>query len=517
MGVFWEGRQYDILLERADGATMPFMIVPHSDRRERVNDFAPVISTTGEAQYAEGVWQPWTQKDWRGGLGQEKWDTDEAARFYEAENVETRLQGKVMLQTAVSTADLHPAAQPVDFAGYIYMRATATYNLRRYQSGVGWGGFGIFDAPVTDMLVYGSYLFLAIGPDHDAQTVNSAGSAGFCGAHRTHWAAWDEKLWGSLGHQIFATTDGSTWESAINVGDSSTVITSMRPFAQRLYIGKEDGLYYYDGADVYQMIDCRNRLWSGNFAEMAEWEGYLYFNILRQIYKYSESAIVDITPAMYGTLDKESYGYGVPKSFVAAPAALYVGFDLAENSYPCVLTYTGEGWHPMWKGVDGQEFHGMGYSPEHDLLLLNNGYTKTRQLPSMSDLPCAPFAATGALITPRFDGNMPIVPKAMKSVTLHTRGCNEAQKITVQYRKDGDEEWTTAGDVTSSPQGEIALAPGAGALEVTSDIQFRFILSTSSPNLTPVLEHIAALWLPRPAAVYAFICSVRLGAPIPLG
>jgi hypothetical protein len=333
---------------------------------------------------------------------------------------------------------------------------------------------------------------------------------------RRSFAVWDEKLWGSLGHQIFSTTDGTTWSAAISVGDSSADIVSMAPFAQRLYIGKEDGLYYYDGSDVYQVIDCRNRLWSGNFCQMAEWEGYLYFNILRRVYKYSETAIQDITPRMYGDLTKETYGYGLPEAFVASPSALYVGFDLAENDYPVVLAYTGQGWHPMWKGASGDTFHGLGYSAELDWLLVNDGNTRYRQLVSMSDMPYPAFAATGALITPRFDGGMPQAPKAIKSILLHTRDCSSDQYIEVQYRKDGETDWTLAGQITSSPKEEINLAPLVGAVEVERDIQFRFILATSTPTLTPVLEHMACMWLPRPEAVYAYTVSVRLGAPLPL-
>ena len=84
------------------------------------------------------------------------------------------------------------------------------------------------------------------------------------------------------------------------------------------------------------------------------------------------------------------------------------------------------------------------------------------------------------------------------------------------YRKDGATTWTNAGDVTSSPTGEVSLDAAAGAIEVTSDIQFRFILASASTDYTPVLEHMSVLWLPRPEAVYAYTCSVRLGEPIPL-
>jgi len=518
MGVWVDGYEYDIAIERPDGTRQGFMIVKHSDRRERINDWAPVLSTTGEMQYAEGIWRPWTQGDWQGGLGQEKWDTDETTRFYEAENVEARVDGKIMLASAASLFDAEPALQPVDFGGYTFMRSSGTAQLRKYESGVGWSAvdLGADAVAAKDLLVFGSHLFIATSAT--AETMIASGSMGNCGVERTHLAAWDEKLWGSLGHQIFSTTDGSTWGSAVNVGDSSTNIISMRPFAQRLYIGKEDGLFYYDGTDVMQMIDCRNRLYSGNFIDLAEWEGYLYFNILRRIYKFSETAIVDITPEMYGSVTKEGYGYGLPKSLFASPTALYVGFDLSENDYPCVLAYNGVGWHPVYKGDSGDTFYGGGYSAEQDFLLFNDtDGTWVRSLPSMSDLPAAPFAATGALITPRFDGNMPMVPKAVKSVTLHTRDVNTAQKITVQYRKDGETAWTNAGDVTSSPSGEISLDAAAGAIEVTSDIQFKFILSTASTGNTPVVEHMSALWLPRPDAVYAYICSVRLGTPIPLG
>ncbi|RLC80046.1 MAG: hypothetical protein DRJ03_22420, partial [Chloroflexi bacterium] len=277
MGVWVDGQLYDIAIERANGERLGFMIVKGSDRKERVNDWAPVISTTGEPQYSSGVWRPWTQSDWSGGLGQEIWDSSEKTRFYEAEGVETRIDGRVMLATAVTVTDPDiAAAQPVDYGGKIFMRATATYCLRQYESGVGWSTAYSFAAIPTDICVHGSDLYVAVGDSEDMWVWRS-GAWTQLDVAASRLAVWDEKLWRSKGHEIFYTeTAGSTWSSAIAVGDSSTTITSMCPFAQKLYIGKEDGLYYYDGSDVVQMIDCRNRLWSGNFVQMAEWEGYLY-------------------------------------------------------------------------------------------------------------------------------------------------------------------------------------------------------------------------------------------------
>lgn len=524
MGVYVDGVEYDVAIERSTGEQLGFMIVPHSDRRERINDWAPNISTTGELAYAEGVWRPWTQSDWSGGLGQEVWDQSEQTKFYEAEGVETRIKGKVMMATAVTVGDAGvTAAQPVDHASYIFMRSTASPCVRRYEDGVGWTNQGTVTLadPATDLIVYGTSLYIASAAS-SYSIRNAAGDYGLGPVDREHFATWNPgatpSLYGSHGHQIFASTDGTTWGAAISVGDSSSDITSLTPFAQSLYIGKEDGLFYYDGTDVVQMIDCRNRIWSGNFCELAEWEGYLYFNILRRIYKYSESAIIDITPNMYGDLTKESYDYGIPKALVVSPTALYVAFDLAENDYPCVLAYTGLGWHPVYKGTSGDTMYGMGYSAELDWLLINDGNTRYRQLVSMTDYPYPAFGgATGVLTFAKFDGAMPQTPKAAKSVTLHTRDCSATEKITVQYRKDGATAWEEVGDVTSSPHEEISLAPLAGALEVTSDIQIQLILSTGTIGLSPVLEHFTLQWLPRPEAIYAHLVSLRLGTPIPLG
>ena len=526
MGVFVENVEYDISLQRSTGEILGFMTVPHSDRRERINDYAPNISTTGDIAYAEGVWKPWTQDTWVSGLGEEVWSSAEQSRFYEAENVETRIDGKVMLATALTLTDASIAtAQPVDFSAKVYMRCTATNLLREYTDGVGWAsvGAGFLSSP-TDMIVFGDKLYVASANTHYAW-MEATGSWTVAPVDREHFATFNPgatpSLYGSHGHQVFASTDGSTWGTAISIGDSSADITAMAPFAQALYIGKEDGLYRYDGADVVQMIDARNRLWSGNFVGgLAEWEGFLYFSVLRRIFKFSESAVIDITPEAYGSLAAESYDYGLPEAFVTSPTALYVGFDLAENDYPCVLSYTGLGWHPIYKGASGATFEGMGYSAELDWFLVNDGNTHFRQLVSMTDYPypifCVGAGATGSLTTPKFDGGMPVTPKAVKSVTLSTRDCDANQKITVQYRKDGASAFTEVGDITSSPSEELSLSPLQGAVSVSDWIQFRFILSTVSPANTPVLEHMAINWLPRPPAVFAYSVSLRLGSPLTL-
>ena len=526
MGVTVDGVVFDISLERSTGEKLGLMIVPHSDRRERISDFAPTISTTGDLAYQSGIWRPWTQSDWSSGLGQEVWDSSQTARFYEAENVETRIRGKVMLATAVSVTDASiAAAQPVDFNSKVYMRCTGTNLLREYTDGVGWasGTPAVVSSP-SDLVVYGAKLYAASANSHYGWL--TTGGTWIAGPlDREHFATWNPgatpSLWGSHGSQVFSSTDGSTWGTAISVGDTSANITALAPFDQVLYIGKEDGLYYLDADEnVFQMIDCKNRLWANNFiGGLVEFEGFLYFSILKRIYKYSSSAIVDITPATQGSLVKETYGYGFPEAFVASPTALYVGFDLAENDYAVVLAYNGLGWHPIYKGDAGSTFHGMGYSSELDWFLFNDGSTKYKPLPSMTDLPYPSFSTTGTgvLTFPKFDGDMPQTAKACKSVVCHTRDCSATEKITIQYCVDDSSTWVEAGSITSSPQEELSLSALAGAIEVDSNIQIRALLTTGTPTVTPVLEHFALLWLPRPPATFAHQVSVRLGTPIPLG
>jgi len=403
----------------------------------------------------------------------------------------------------------------------VYMRCTGTNIIREYEDGVGWtsGTPAVISDP-TDLEVFGAKLFAASANSHYAW-LTAAGTWIAGPLDREHFAAWNpsatHSLYGSHGHQIFASVDGSTWDAAITVGDSSADITSMRPFAGNLYIGKQDGLYTYDGTDVVQAIDCRNRIWTGNFIEMEEWEGYLYFNILRRVYKYSPTSIIDITPQQYGSLVKETYSYGTPEWFVAGPSALYVGFDLAENDYPVVLAYNGVGWHPIYKGASGDTFRGLGYSPELDWLIVNDGSTRSRALVSMTDLPYPAFSATGSLTSPKFSGDMPQTSKALKSVVLHTRDCvADKQYIVIDRKQDAETTWTSVGTVSTSPREEISLSALAGALEVTRDIQFRFTLTSLSPANTPVLEHCTVNWLPRPDAIFAHSVQVRIGSPIPL-
>jgi len=56
------------------------------------------------------------------------------------------------------------------------------------------------------------------------------------------------------------------------VGDSDTAILSMWPFAQSMFFGKEDGLYYlYSDGDVYQGPMFRQSRSTYNFLNMRDW------------------------------------------------------------------------------------------------------------------------------------------------------------------------------------------------------------------------------------------------------
>lgn len=519
MSVVVGGKQYHVSLSDGEHA-YGFNIVRGSDSRIAVNDWAPIYST-GDQQFAEGTWQPVAYQDWSGGVGLERYLNAAETQYHRGSHVETRIPGRITLGGVWELKDAGQAAtaNPIDYDTGLYVPCEK--KLRRCLAGVwstvndGVGGRpGDFAANITHLHVDGANLFIALGtgsPSYKYVQSTNTFTALAAGLNGQCFATALGKVWYAKGNHVYGGTDGTTFATDITVGDASANIVALYPYNEKLYIGKSDSLWEYNGTNVLKKLDFATSKYEGNFAHMREWGGYLFFNILRRVYKYSPSSIADVTPTLTGDADKELYGWGVPIMMCATPSALLSAFKNGENAYSNVLAYTGSAWHPVYAGVSST-LAAVGYSRNMDWIVVNDGATRVQQQIAQADRCDGHYEATGWIELPWFDAGYRLFKKSGKEVVIESRDCTAEDKITIKYRTTDGAGWTTLASqvVSSASPTTISLDPAAGALEFFK-IQFRLELERRADTTkTPTVTSFILRYLIRPARTYAYSAQLRL-------
>ena len=129
-----------------------------------------------------------------------------------------------------------------------------------------------------------------------------------------------------------STDSGVTWSAAINVGNAATNVTGLGTAFGLLMIGKEDGLFAYDGTNVIDLLPKHNVKNANNFKALVYHEGFLYTHYLGVVLKLSYSSgtitnVVEITPTMTGDDNKDRFGHGTIVWMWSGVNHLYAAFD----------------------------------------------------------------------------------------------------------------------------------------------------------------------------------------------
>ncbi len=523
MSIVVGGKKYSIAITR-NGVTYGFMIVRGSDQRQRINDWAPIYST-GDQQFAEGTWQPIAWMDWSGGIGQERYDNTLQAKVYTSAKAETRIPGRVTLGGRWVTTDAGQiaTANPLDFAGNVFVPCGT--KLRKYTvPGGPWSDGYTAAASIVRAHVDGALLYLALGTATDAVKLDAAMSPTvLTGFKATCWASYATKVWRGLANHILGSADaGATWPTDVTIGDASTSVAALLPYNKKLFIGKDDALWSYDGSNVVKELDFATQAYAGppggNFRHMVEWGGALYFNVLRRVIRFTPTTWNDVTPEITGDVTKENYGFGLPVMFATMPSMLLVAFQNGENQYANLLGNTAgskDAWHQLY-GPAVATLNAVGYSRAKDWLVVNDGSTRFQAQIAQADRCAADYEASGEVVTPWFDGGYPFFKKSGKSVILETRDCSATETVGVDFRTLDGAAWTALGSsvISSMAPTTIALDPLAGALEFFK-IQFRLRLARGGDaTKRPMVTRFILLYLNRPESVFAYTVQVKLSSRV---
>ena len=547
------GSTHDITL--ASGATKyGFMIAPGSYRTERVDDFAPRIATGTDSKTREGYWDSYSQSSASEGVDQEEFLNINQIASSDG-NVFTDIPLALQLDSAWTTADASgssTAPMIIDF-GPSHVVAGCGTSLRRSTDGVTWSGHttpgGALAASIVWMHEHNTFLFVAVNGNNYYRSDTNNPAILTAGAQTascfTTWTKSDQVVYLVLAtsNTIKTSSDnGTTWSAAINVGSSSSLITGMASAFGYLLIGKEDGLWRYDGTSLVDIVQYPVQKNSTNFRCIIPYDGFIYTHMMGRVLKIAltsgtVSSLVDITPEMKGTAVKELYGHGKPTWMYTGPFVLYAAFNdgraTSGEGYPELMAYSGSGWHQRYLGTTaGKVMAAAGYSSNlvRSHINLQADGTLFKKMISLRDIPFPSYPATGQFETSDYTGDLPFMQKAFRSLNVEARSLDVAKgrNISVSYSPDKGATYVAMGTVTTNGRTNLPFKPTTSstlsdsATVNSNSIRLKFTLTQGTvetaptPAVTPVLVRYTVDFLNRPLATHAHSANLRLGTTMTL-
>lgn len=519
-------------------STYGFILYPNITgwRRLDISDFAPRVSA-GALSYRDlSIWQTWAQDDWRHGFGQ-AYFIDESGYMKTDNGVDTRHKGIVMMATTPTSSETgHTVVKFVDFASKVYAIKNGNAGVRVYDPTAGtWAATAQTTGTCLDAVAIGTYLVVSLDGastrlrKFDGSNWSDAGNAGNPPNHINKLCLHGGYLWASEHDSNYLHYDSeddiSTLEGgegadtdAIKVGPGDIPIVNMISYAGQLYVAREDGIWVIaDDNTSRLLLDFSRERHADNFQSMAVWKGHLFFTVRQNIYRYTGSTLMDITPPRYSET-YPYYTYGDFQDMVPRGPWLYVRARDSETTFhECILAFDGTGWHKLHSITTSPYImNSMGYSTTTDRMWLNytGASTTTAYIPfqSLSDLPYASFSTTtttASFTTSKFDAGFIDVIKVFSSLRVRSNNCSSTKYISVDYSVD-DGSWVNLGNVTTSPYQLINFPDPTAATTYGKTLQLRFTFHTASATSSPILESFAVNYLLRPTAVWGWQLNLCL-------
>jgi len=105
---------------------------------------------------------------------------------------------------------------------------------------------------------------------------------------------YDGKLWKGDDNKIAYLTPTTGWASELEVGSADHKILNTAVAFGRIYFGKSDALWCYEGGRVYEVEPFYGEVSDSNFKLMHATHGALYFNIGAKLYRYTGAGNIEL-------------------------------------------------------------------------------------------------------------------------------------------------------------------------------------------------------------------------------
>lgn len=341
-----------------------------------------------------------------------------------------------------------------------------------------WDTVGGFAGRVCGVCVTGEVVYFALGPTQYIQRMRWDSSSQTYGtaADGTNKAealvlfrdtANTPCLWRGLNYEVSnaglqAWGTALTFGTAIRVGSGDSRITSVAVYDDRLFVGKEDGIWAIESSVPRQVpVDFSSLRSSGNCKRMIAWNLFLIFPLLHGLERLYGTQVDDFGP---------NKGEGLPSGrngpivdLLPLPGMVLAVVDGGNTGYSSIMLYNTLGWHEVIRGAQNGRMAGVWYEVLADgeiRLWYNEGgslcyanmsaLTFDRSLDSRMD-----YAATGEMVTLWAGTDLADVPKIWHEVAIFWERAGAT--LTLYYQRDNETAWTSVGSTTTDGVVRFAL------------------------------------------------------------
>lgn len=293
--------------------------------------------------------------------------------------------------------------------------------------------------------------------------------------------------------QSFTGTDITTGMVALGtVGEKYLTILSMKEFNGRVYLGKPDGLFVYDGVQIQSLVSLPGNVSGENFKLLAVYNGILYYVHRHCIYSFNGSTIEKI---------KDFYKSEYVKDMQVANGRLWVltkALKTVAGKYTAtdglLYYFDGQGWYLYEATTATSTFDSpiavMAYpdfSTWESLFQIWENTTNKAQLrwhkTYYEDIAAA--SNVGEVLSPIFDANLSNVDKYFESFIQTYENIAVNDTIVVSFRTFNNNAWSafqTLGTITSTSTNGLLKRFTTAYAGTFRKIQFKTVVTRTSTS-----------------------------------
>ena len=430
-------------------------------------------------------------------------DVADLGRYHYSQNVDPRYRGQLILGPLQSTDTVSTNAEAkvqfIEFNG-IMLAIGARYV--HSVSGTTWTSIKDMGASAAAVkgcaTIFGGKLYVADGHSillsYDGTSWANA-ITGFTNPILV--AAVGTTMWVlSNGNQLQSTTDGSTLATAISVGSSLDIATAVMDYNGFVHIAKPDGLFFYDGQNlwnVYPELARRKKPSNGQGAATAR--GTIYLPFGPQVTAYAADLIV---PDAVNLLPDRVQGVEARGAFLEfCPDADFLwGLFKSQGGNYYITAYDfnptpGQGWHQVaFLSTTAATAIGVQASLAAPVVFFSQGTAIKRFLLAQNSVnPYADtnyrFTGSGDIYLSQESDDFDDVQKSYISILTDTAGCSAGVNVTIKYTVDLGAEQTLTTVTTNGPQ-ELFFPSGTTGKRLSVHLALATNDSTKTPQVGPI-------------------------------
>lgn len=490
--------------------------------------FAPRFGTGEMGESDLDLFKNQSRTDFSGGMFQDKYDDLTKSQVIMG-GLRNPLNGHLypsgMTETGAKQGTWESTALPIwtEYKGKLYYFArvwdTGTYrNWLYYYDGSTGGVYNSTSSPalpaalmtatLSDMLVFNNTLWVTAGGNQiwsfDGTTWTADTRYGF-----SYGKVFNGKMYftGALSSsdqgRLWSRDGGIGSAGAVSqigdVGDVNRPINCFEVYNHRLYIGKTDGLYAYDGVQISCILDYSKQVDTSNFSSMTVLNGVLYFTTRQSLMKFDGSTVSVVTDisqlgftkvkaalgylwAKTGIFTSNYFADNLPAHTSASSFSLYA-FDGA-----AWFGYTNEATQDSNQVSQLYFFNGSIYYATDGQGSGSGFYGGLFRIPLSSTLYGTGTAYNILTVDDsQFDAGFPNVDKVLETLEVDVPGLIAGDMVDIYYRTQVDtsfgtwSSWQNAGQINSSSlSNRIDLWKTTAGPQVFRAIQVRIKVTRGS-------------------------------------